>query len=352
MGDVDNDLICDLVVGAGWENFTGADPDGGRAYVFSGATGSLLYTLISPNFQSQGRFGASVSWAGDVNDDGCDDIVVGAAGEDGPNIEGGQAYVFDGATGLPMPEDLVSPNPEFQGHFGWPVSSAGYFDSDAHADLLIGASWEDPGTSPGNAGRAYVFSGITVPVELASFQAQAERKSVRLIWETLSEYDNMGFNVERAPQEQGTYLIVNERLIPGAGTTAIPHTYAYLDETVESGQTYWYRLQDVSLAGERTSHNPIEVVVPEWPHLSVEVLGGSGSADLSFALRFSQPGRALLGLYDITGRLAANLWEGEAAGHGEITVSPEIRTSIGPGLYVAVLTQGKAKAQHTVVLLR
>jgi hypothetical protein len=44
--------------------------------------GQVLYELITPNEQVSGRFGSSVALAGDVNNDGFNDIVVGANYED------------------------------------------------------------------------------------------------------------------------------------------------------------------------------------------------------------------------------------------------------------------------------
>ncbi len=159
-GDVNGDGKADVIAGAFHEN-PGASPvDAGRAYIFSGADGSLLFTLVSPNEEAGGEFGISVSGAGDVNADGKADVIVGARLEDPGTspVNAGRAYVFSGADGSLL-FTLVSPNEEASGQFGIRVSGAGDVNSDGRADVIVGAMTEDPGTSPINAGRAYIFSG-------------------------------------------------------------------------------------------------------------------------------------------------------------------------------------------------
>ncbi len=153
-GDANNDGYKDIIVGA-YGEADGA-PDAGRAYIFSGNGVGLLYALQSPNAQSFGYFGLAVSGAGDVNNDGYDDVLVGAYGEHGGAASAGRAYVFSGDGGGLL-HTLVSPNPENNGFFGCSVSCAGDQNSDGYDDVLVGAYGEDGGAA--GAGRAYVFSG-------------------------------------------------------------------------------------------------------------------------------------------------------------------------------------------------
>lgn len=159
-GDANNDGFDDVVVAA-WNEGPGMSPDfAGRVYVFSGQTGLLLHTLMSPHEESHGYFGISVDGAGDLNGDNFDDIIVGAYLEDpGPGLgDAGRAYVFSGSTGDTL-FTLVSPTPQTNGRFGISVSKAGDVNNDSAPDIVVGAYWEDPGTSPYHAGRAHIFAG-------------------------------------------------------------------------------------------------------------------------------------------------------------------------------------------------
>ena len=160
-GDVDNDTIGDVIVGAYQENEEAGPENAGRAHVFSGATGSRILSLVSPNEQYNGRFGWSVSSMGDINGDNHDDLLVGAYGETpgpGPSSPGA-VYVFSGATGDTL-YTVYSPLAETTGYFGWSVSGTGDFNDDATRDIIAGGIFEEPGGSPYAAGRAHVFSGV------------------------------------------------------------------------------------------------------------------------------------------------------------------------------------------------
>jgi hypothetical protein len=145
----------DLIIGAPAEG-GGSTSDGGRAYIFDGATQTVISTLVSPNAQesggiatTSGDFGESVTGIEDVNGDGVSDVLIGAPGETttAGNDREGRAYVFDGATGELL-DQLESPNVTDGGEFG--VALAGL------PRPVVGAPQED-GSNITQAGRIYTF---------------------------------------------------------------------------------------------------------------------------------------------------------------------------------------------------
>ena len=154
-GDADGDGFTDLVVGAHF-----ADPGGltnaGSAYVYSGATGSLIWQFDGTARDDQ--LGRSVSGAGDVDGDGFDDVIIGAGSADPGGLQNaGSAFVYSGATGgLIWRFDGAAA----QEVVGASVSGAGDVDGDGFADVIVGANGAQPGGLT-NAGSAYIYSGAT-----------------------------------------------------------------------------------------------------------------------------------------------------------------------------------------------
>ncbi|MBN1425457.1 FG-GAP repeat protein [Candidatus Fermentibacteria bacterium] len=344
-GDVNHDGHADVTVGS-TENHDGYSSSG-RAYVFDGQTGGSLYTLVSPNPGDWGFFGASLANAGDVDNDTYDDIIAGASGENGGQTESGRVYLFSGATGTLM-ASLVSPTPEEYGHFGAAVAGIGDRDGDGFDDLLIGALYEDGGAA--GSGKAYVFSGTVVPVELASFEAVATSgASVTLRWTTASEEGNLGFHLLRSDGADAPRRQVSPEMIPGAGTCAAPTSYEYVDRVPGPG-TYRYWLEQLDVGGTKTTYGPALALVK--PHV-VAMRGprpNPARREVQITMQIpddpSTPAR--LALHDLGGREVIMLRDDLAVGIHEITwVIPE---RIASGAYQLVVRHGHGVATQALII--
>ena len=174
-GDVNGDGFDDLIIGAVYAA-PGGDALAGESYVVFGAAGGFAPTLDLASLDGTNGFrldgidsvdvsGYSVSGAGDINGDGFDDVIVGAAGSNGFT---GESYVVFGAAGGFAPAlDLASLNGsngfrldgvDADDYSGVSVSSAGDVNGDGFDDLIIGARQADPGGN-GEAGESYVVFG-------------------------------------------------------------------------------------------------------------------------------------------------------------------------------------------------
>ena len=159
-GDVNKDGFADVIIGAYENSARGAGA--GRAYVFYGGPRPDPIPDAILNGEAAGdRFGISVAGAGDVNDDGFADVVVGAYQNDAGGVDAGRAYVYLGATRVADKASIVLTGADAGDSFGFAVSGAGDVNKDGRADIVVGAYHNGAGGK--DAGRAYVsFGGKTV----------------------------------------------------------------------------------------------------------------------------------------------------------------------------------------------
>ncbi|MFI5172202.1 MAG: integrin alpha, partial [Chitinophagales bacterium] len=137
-GDVNGDGFDDMIAGA---NAYG-DSNQGKAYVFYGSSGGLALSpsWTAEGTVSGGYFGASVNDAGDVNGDGYDDIVIGAYGQSFGYSASGKVYAYYGSSsGLPATPSWLSGGPVESGQYGFSCGSAGDINNDGFDDVMVGA---------------------------------------------------------------------------------------------------------------------------------------------------------------------------------------------------------------------
>jgi hypothetical protein len=155
-GDVNGDSHSDVIVGA--YRYTNGETNEGGAYVYNGSSSGLFTSpswVFEPD-QADVYFGYSVSSAGDVNGDGCSDVIVGAYGYDNGEADEGRVYVFHGgSSGLSASPDWVSESNQVNSGFGGTVSSAGDVNGDGYSDVIVGAAGYDNGET--DEGTAFLY---------------------------------------------------------------------------------------------------------------------------------------------------------------------------------------------------
>ncbi|MDX2214476.1 MAG: DUF4347 domain-containing protein [Oculatellaceae cyanobacterium bins.114] len=181
-GDINGDGLDDLIIGARRAD-PGGRADAGSTYVVFGSTSGFpsLSALNGTNgfrvdgIASSDALGGYVSRAGDVDNDGFDDLIIGARSAD-PNgrSDSGQAYVlFGAASGFSStvnPANLSPTSTSVPRGFritgastfdlaGASVSTAGDVDGDGFDDLLVGAIGGDPASTRQDAGFSYIVFG-------------------------------------------------------------------------------------------------------------------------------------------------------------------------------------------------
>ena len=142
-GDVNGDGYGDIAVGA--------SADEGRAFLYLGAATGLADDPIwtADGNEVQTNLGASLASAGDVDADGYDDVVVGAAA---------RADLYMGsAGGLEPAAAWTATEGTDDAGFGRSVSGAGDVDGDGYADVVAGALLFDDAF--GDDGAAFAYAG-------------------------------------------------------------------------------------------------------------------------------------------------------------------------------------------------
>jgi hypothetical protein len=171
-GDVNNDGFDDILIGA-YRNGD-ADIGAGAAYLIYGQATPLSGVIsLSTAAEFTGEAandaaGRAVASAGDVNNDGFDDILIGADGNNDADVGAGAVYLIYGQSTPFAGTSSLSTAVEFTGEVtgnndnaGRSVASAGDVNNDGFDDILIGADRNSDADA--SAGAVYLIYGQSTP---------------------------------------------------------------------------------------------------------------------------------------------------------------------------------------------
>ena len=167
-----------------------------------------------------------------------------------------------------------------------------------------------------------------IPVELASFAATVKEGNVILNWSTVTELNNLGFEVQRSSKGNE---FVTAGFVDGKGTVSEIQNYTFTDNNLEVG-SYSYRLKQNDYDGSFEFSDIVEVEVLAPNVFSLEQ-NYPNPFNPSTKIRFSlaADSKVTLTVFDVLGQEVANLIGGNlAAGSHEIDFNA---SNINSGVY-------------------
>lgn len=166
-GDINNDGYDDLAIGA--YVLDGNGPDSGAVYIVYGQSsmftdGTSLETFPRIDGEASGdQLGTSLSYVGDRNMDGFDDLLIGARHNDTGGSNAGAVYILHGqstaftSTTIDTIMSTRITGTAADENLGTSIGGGNDVDGDGFTDILIGSRYAD--TNGADSGAAYLFYG-------------------------------------------------------------------------------------------------------------------------------------------------------------------------------------------------
>jgi len=190
---------------------------------------------------------------------------------------------------------------------------------------------------------------VFVPVELENFTVRNESDKIILQWQTASELNNKGFEVQR---KFGNSDFASVGFVEGKGTTTEKQFYNFIDKPSENG-LYSYRLKQIDFSGVNHFSDEVEIqfVSSIQVHLEQNYPNPTNSRTV---IQWSIPINAhvKLKLYDVLGREVLTLVDGfREAGLYENQIDFN-KTELPSGIYLYELRIGSVSALKKLILIK
>jgi len=179
----------------------------------------------------------------------------------------------------------------------------------------------------------FIKEQYVLPVNLLSFVSSVNKNEVKLSWATNTEENNSGFDIERKNNNSWEKIA----FVQGNGNSNMMRDYSFTDKNLSSG-AYKYRLKQIDYNGNYRYYElnaDVIIGVPVTTKLNQNYPNPfNPSTTISFEL--GQAGNIQLSLYDLSGRLVTNMFNGYMeAGYNTYKLNAQ---NLASGMYFYVLT--------------
>ena len=185
--------------------------------------------------------------------------------------------------------------------------------------------------------------GGGLPIDLLSFDAKFNGKSVDLIWTTATETNNDYFTIERSMDAKNYQVVDN---VKGAGNSNSILSYSYNDREPFTG-TIYYRLKQTDYDGKNETFPPVAVsnsTVQSQLPLGINSVSPNPFTN-SFFLEFDSQSQEVveINIYNVRGQIICKDTYRPSEGINRYTYTDQ--NDLSPGYYVLTLKQGSKRSK-------
>jgi hypothetical protein len=209
--------------------------------------------------------------------------------------------------------------------------------------------------NPANGGFLLLGStgGNSLPIELTSFTAKTNGSAITLNWQTATEVNNYGFEIERRAVKselQTASSCAKIGFVKGAGTSNSQKEYSYADATGVAG-SYAYRLKQIDQNGTFKYSQSVEVMVQAPAQCALhQNYPNPFNPSTRISYDAAKVGTVRLAVYDVLGREVAVLVNGHRE-PGSYTAEFN-GAALSSGIYFFKMTTEQFSSIHKMILMK
>jgi len=195
------------------------------------------------------------------------------------------------------------------------------------------------------------LTSLYVPVELISFTFKIFSNSIKIIWETVSETNNYGFEIEKSIDS------INFRkigFVKGNGTTSKRFYYTFIDKDLSSS-IFYYRLKQIDFNGSCNYSRIIksEMTIP-CSNCLLQNYPNPFNPETTIQYQILKESHVTLKVYNINGQLIKTLLNEEISPGSHSTTwdgNDNSRNKVSSGIYIYILKTSTGYTESKKMLL-
>lgn len=190
--------------------------------------------------------------------------------------------------------------------------------------------------------------GNVIPVELTSFTASAGSNSVSLKWNTATETNNLGFDIERKAADASWEKI---GFVHGNGNSVSENSYSFVDKNINKIGKISYRLKQLDFDGKYEYSKTVEVSFAK--NLSYQLAKNYPNPfNPSTKIKFSIPAKQHVSLkvFNLLGNEVATLVN-DTKDAGEYVVDFNAK-NLSSGVYYYRIQSGNFTQTNKMILMK
>lgn len=278
-------------------------------------------------------------------------------------LDGGGVFIFQASSTLITSDgsSVLLTNGTVWSNVYWQVGSSATLGANstfegtimANTSITVGASALVTGrilAGAVTATGAVTLGSNVLPVELTSFTAAINNGVVELNWNTATEVNNYGFEVQRSETQNYNWTKIG--FVNGSGNSSSPKEYSFTDKTISHG-SYAYRLKQLDNDGAHNYSDVIEVN-------AAQILNGfllnqnypnpfNPSTQIQFGVNKNT--HATLTVFNVLGVKVSTLFNGNAAA-GQVYNVTFNGDNLASGIYYYKLQTNEKNEVRKMILMR